>query len=136
MRTEFVQQGCVVSLASDSRRLCVLSLFKGDGKLSQEELRPQFGGPGGGQGGQRGLGGPGGQDGADEQDLAQRIMAMDKNGDGKVEKRELPGRMSRLLERADTDKDGAIDEQEARTVSDELQRRGQRPSRPKRPAEE
>ena len=79
----------------------------GDGKLSGEEIRPArggrgggFGGPGGGPGGRPG-GGPGGG-------FAQRILEFDENGDGKITKDELPERMVRILDRADTDKDGAL----------------------------
>jgi Ca2+-binding EF-hand superfamily protein len=81
-----------------------------DGKLTEEELRPDFralrgeGGPG--------FGGPGfgrpfeGEGGRGPQELIARLMQMDKNNDGKIEKSELPERVQPILERADTDKDG------------------------------
>jgi collagen type III alpha len=137
----------------------------GDGKLDREELRPQFGGPGGqgqpgpriGPGGDRpaerpgprgqgrpgqapGPGTPGG--GRDPEAFVQRIMSLDKNGDGKVGKDELPERMQRILSRADTDGDDAISEEEAKALAEEFTRRGggagrgqggQRPARSQRP---
>ncbi len=121
-----------------------------DGKLSQEEIGwpPMgrgmggrggpgggpggFGGPGGGPGGgPRGFGGPGGGrgpggfgGGPDGVDLVQRIMSNDKDNDGKVTKDELPEFMQRMLERADTNKDGAIDKNEAKTMAETIGRGG------------
>lgn len=104
-----------------------------DGKLDREELRPQFpgrGGPGGQRpgvpGGQR-PGGPGGQrpGGPGGGNIVQRIMGMDKNNDGKVTKDEMPEQMrQRILERADTNKDGAIDKQEAEKMAEQIRARG------------
>jgi Ca2+-binding EF-hand superfamily protein len=140
-----------------------------DGKLTPDELRPQFAGPGGpGHGGPgferpgpggRGFGGPR-PDGdrpqppqADghppAQDMIQRLMNMDADGDGKITKEEMPERMRGMLERIDTNGDGAIDKEEAEKMAQRFgqgarQRgdrpaageRGDRPRRPQRPAQE
>jgi hypothetical protein len=45
-------------------------------------------------------------------DVVERIMAFDKNKDGKVTKDELPDRMHHLLEQGDGNKDGALDKDE------------------------
>ena len=97
----------------------------GDGKLTAEEIRPPFAGMpprdpgqdgppprGPGQGG-FGQGGPG--QGAPA-GIAERIMSMDKNKDGKVTKDEMPEPMQRMLNVADTNKDGAIDKEEAQAM--------------------
>lgn len=73
----------------------------GDGQITREEFRPTQGGPGGGA---PGGGGPG--------DFIARLMENDKNKDGKLTKEELPERMQRVLERADTSGDGALDKAE------------------------
>ena len=71
------------------------------------------------------------------------IMANDQNGDGKVTRDELPERMQRIIDRLDTDKDGAITKKEAEAVSSRMSggRQGGRPggeqggsSRPERPS--
>jgi hypothetical protein len=73
----------------------------GDGQITREEFRPTQGGQGGGA---PGGGGPG--------DFIARLMENDKNKDGKLSKEELPERMQRVLERADTSGDGALDKAE------------------------
>ena len=116
-----------------------------DGKLTREEFMPprpgpgfgprgEGGGPGGPGGpggfgrpgpggpggfGQRGPGGPGGpgQRGPGP-NFVERIMQLDEDGDGKVTKEELPERMQRILERADTNVDGAIDREEAEKMAE------------------
>jgi hypothetical protein len=45
-------------------------------------------------------------------DVTERIMAFDKNKDGKVTRDELPDRMHHLIELGDTNKDGALDRDE------------------------
>src|SRR5262245_29251135 len=45
-------------------------------------------------------------------DIVERIMAFDKNKDGKVTRDELPERMHDLITRGDTNKDGALDRDE------------------------
>jgi hypothetical protein len=85
---------------------------------------PGFGGGFGGSGrsggfGGRGLGGGrGGFGGPDSADFAVRIMSNDKNGDGKVTRDELPEYMLRILDRADTNNDGAIDKAEAKKMTE------------------
>jgi Ca2+-binding EF-hand superfamily protein len=78
----------------------------GDGALSTEELRPPR--PPRGQG------------------FVDRVMSFDDDDDGQVTADEMPQRMQRLLERADTNDDGAIDQAEAEAAS--LQK-GRRPHR-------
>lgn len=75
-----------------------------DGKLTRDEMLPMFR-----EGGREG-GFPGG--GANPEELVARMMAFDKNGDGKLSKSELPERMQGLLDRADANKDGEIDKGE------------------------
>ncbi len=66
-------------------------------------------------------------------------MSNDKNKDGKVTREELPERMQRILDRADTNEDGAIDKSEAKAMSEASGRGGRRGAaggateRPKRP---
>ncbi len=56
--------------------------------------------------------------------MVERIMSNDKNNDGKVTKDELPEFMQRMLERADTNKDGAIDKDEAKAMAETFGRGG------------
>lgn len=93
----------------------------GDGTLSQAEIGwppepPGFAGRSG-AGRRGGFGSPGGGVG-----MVERIMANDKNDDGKVTRDELPQFMQRLLDRADTNEDGAIDREEATAVSEAIGR--------------
>ena len=94
-----------------------------DGKLSAEELRPNFpagpGGPGGfpgggfagPPGGPGGFGGPPGG-GASGEELATRLMEFDADKDGKLTSDELPARMQGMLTRGDADKDGKLTREE------------------------
>ena len=91
-----------------------------DGKLTREELRPQFGGPG--RGGPGGPGGPG-RGGPGGGNFVERLMGFDKNKDGKVTKEELPEQMQRILERADANEDGAIDKAEAEKMAEQFRSR-------------
>ncbi len=105
----------------------------------------RFGGGFGRSGGRGGFGFGGGRGGFGGEDFAVRIMSNDKNGDGKVTKDELPEFMQRILDRADTNHDGAIDKAEAQRMAERFRggsrsggaRRGQgtRPegTRPRRP---
>lgn len=68
-----------------------------DGKLSAEELRPNFG-----------EGGPGGARAEGDAEAVARFMSNDKNGDGKLTAEELPERMKGVMARADADKDGFL----------------------------
>ena len=94
-----------------------------DGKLTRDELRPPRGR--GARGDRAGRGGPAGAD------IVERIMSRDENGDGKVSKDEMPERMQRILERADSNNDGAIDQAEAESFAERMrQRDGRRGKRP------
>ena len=53
-------------------------------------------------------------------DVVERIMAFDKNKDGKVTKDELPQRMQHLIELGDTNKDGALDRDEITRLATRL----------------
>jgi len=79
----------------------------GDGKLTQEELRPN----------------PAarerpGQDNASAEAMVDRLMQFDKNGDGRLSKDEVPERMQGLLERGDIDKDGSLSADEIRKLGE------------------
>lgn len=117
----------------------------GDGRLTEDEFRPVrpgggMGGPGGpgGQPGGFGPGGPGqkgpgqkggqgGEPGAQapksEGDFVSRLFQNDKNNDGKITKSELPEALQSIFERADTNKDGAIDRQEAGVFAERMKSR-------------
>jgi Ca2+-binding EF-hand superfamily protein len=112
-----------------------------DGKLSDDELRPRFGGrPGGPDGGGRpdGAGrpegrGPGadadarprdGERPANNSEMLSRVMSFDKNEDGKLTKDELPERMQGLLERGDANADGALDKDELAKITASFPGRG------------
>lgn len=74
----------------------------GDGKLTEDEVRPAFGG-------REGRGGPGG---GNVDEIVARMLQMDKNGDGKLSKDELPERMVGMMERGDTNHDGFLTKDE------------------------
>jgi Ca2+-binding EF-hand superfamily protein len=89
----------------------------GDGRLTSEELRPAFvGGAGEGRfGGRRGRdegGERGGAPAASADDLTDTLMAFDRNGDGKLDRAEVPERFQGLFGRADANKDGALTREE------------------------
>lgn len=83
-----------------------------DGKLTEEEYAPQRrGGFGGGR------------------DFVARLMENDKNKDGILSKDEIPERMRRFVERADTNNDGTLDKKELEAMSERGNRRGGRGGR-------
>ena len=54
--------------------------------------------------------------------IVERILSFDKNKDGKVTKDELPERMQYLIEKGDTNKDGALDRAEIEKLAAEMAR--------------
>lgn len=116
-----------VALAVDSDRDGVISAAEllaapaalkqldanGDGLLTGDELRPSFPGRRGGEGFGRGEGGErGGGAEASPDDLADTLMAFDRNGDGSLIRSEVPERFQGLFDRADANKDGALSREE------------------------
>ncbi len=105
-------------LSADEIKNAAASLKKldknDDGKLSRKELRPTRapGRPGGGP--------PTGKE------FVKHIMSFDKDGDGKVSKAELPERAQRMMEFADTNEDGLLDEEEIKKMA-KRRAAGQRP---------
>jgi collagen type III alpha len=78
---------------------------------AQPPERPQ------GQQAQRPQGGPA--------DFIERIKGFDQNNDGKITKDEMPERMQAMIDRLDTNKDGAIDTKELAALKDRLAQGGQ-----------
>jgi EF hand len=58
--------------------------------------------------------------------IVERIMAFDKNKDGKVTKDELPERMQDLIAQGDTNKDGALDKDEVKKLATKIANEGPR----------
>lgn len=73
----------------------------GDGKLTEAEIRPAFGGP------RREGGGPGGP-GASPEETVAMMLQFDKNGDGMLQKSEVPERMQGIFARGDANQDGVL----------------------------
>ena len=87
-----------------------------DGKLTAEELRPDFGR------GERRFGRSGGIGNRVDADAGtKRLMERDKNKDGKLAHDEVPERLHRMFDRADSDEDGFLSKEE---VSKMLGHRG------------
>jgi Ca2+-binding EF-hand superfamily protein len=113
----------------DERSLRMLSNIQdgnGDGALDRvellagmEQMRQRFGGGFGGGG----FGGGGGFDGAR---MTERLMANDRNGDGKLSADEVPEQFRGMLQGGDEDSDGFID---ARELEMSTRRMGERFSR-------
>ncbi|MDR3632459.1 MAG: EF-hand domain-containing protein [Isosphaeraceae bacterium] len=105
----------------DNAPAALRTLDKGkNGKLSGDEIRPAFGRSGGREG-----------RAPDPAELVTRMMAFDKDGDGKLSQAELPERMKALVETADVNKDGFIDKEELTKLAVEQSRtaREDRPGR-------
>ncbi len=105
-------------ISAEEIDLAVVSLKKldknKDGKLTMNELAPNFegmGGPGGPMGFGGGPGGFGGF-GAIPEEFVNRTMQSDKDNDGYISESELPERMASMLERADTNGDKKISREE------------------------
>lgn len=81
------------------------------------------GGFGGEPGGPEGQKGGGGQAPKGEGDFVSRLFQNDKNNDGKLTKAELPESMQSIFERADMNKDGVIDRQEAGVLAERMKSR-------------
>ena len=90
-------------LANAAASLKVLDK-NGDGRLTEDEVRPQMGG----RVGRGGRGARGESTGPGAEEMVQTLMAFDKNGDGQLTRDELPERMHGLFERADSDKNGSL----------------------------
>src|SRR5437016_4292580 len=88
-------------LANASRALKSLDK-NGDGKLTEDEVRPEMGRRGG-RGDE-----PGETPAPTADDMVKTLMAFDKNGDGQLTRDELPERMQGLFDRADADKNGIL----------------------------
>jgi Ca2+-binding EF-hand superfamily protein len=116
-------------ISADEIRSSVTALktldHNGDGRLSADEWRPAFGpggpvGPGGrgdgAPGGRRGrgeeVGGPGGAPSISSDDLADVLMAFDRNADGKLDRAEVPERFQGLFNHADANQDGVLTKEE------------------------
>ncbi|WP_298863519.1 hypothetical protein [uncultured Gimesia sp.] len=120
-----------------------------NGKLTEDELRPNFGRRGGDRrgpgepgrrdgdrrgpeesgnrdGDRRGPGGPGGPENRERFSAAsfvEKIMSNDKNKDGKLTKEELPERMQSMFDRIDTNKDKEIDKAELTKMAENFKSR-------------
>ncbi len=110
-------------IASASTSLKTLDK-NGDGRITEDEVRPTGGrGPGGRGGGREGRGGgnePGETAPPSVDEMVANLMAFDKNGDGKLTRDEVPERMQGLFDRADADKDGVLTTDEIRKMAQSL----------------
>ncbi|MCX6631640.1 MAG: hypothetical protein NTW28_28860 [Candidatus Solibacter sp.] len=88
----------------------------GDGILTLEEMRPVMPGGRGPEGGER-REGPAGADGNSVEETVKTLMAFDTNGDGKLQKAELPERMQAIFERGDANRDGLLTADEVRAMA-------------------
>jgi Ca2+-binding EF-hand superfamily protein len=102
-----------------------------DGKLTREELAPQFGG--GFRPGQPGQPGPGR---FNPGELGERLRAADANKDGKLSKEEAPDMLKERFDRVDGNSDGFVDETEIKQMFERMREGlGNRPNGdgPRRP---
>lgn len=121
--------GVISTKEIDSATQALKELDKDDnGKLTEEELRPEFGQF-------RGIrresedfdGGPGRDSrGAKSEQMVSRLMNFDENKDGKLSKEELPKRLHNLLSRADANQDDFATKEELAKLNpqDSRARRG------------
>ena len=102
-----------ISAAEIANAAAALKLLdkNGDGKLTEDEVRPQMGGRGG-RGDE-----PGETAGPTADDMVKTLMAFDKNGDGQLTRDEVPERMQGLFDRADADHNGILTAEEIRKVA-------------------
>lgn len=139
---------------SAAERMAAPSKFKAldknaDGKITEDEVRPQFGpgGPGGGErrgrgpgeGGGEGRGGGGGGEfrapearTPDASDMVKALMQFDRDGNGALAKEEVPERMQGLFARGDANKDGVLDAAELKQMADAQAAAAQRAEGPGR----
>ena len=122
------QDGEISSKEIDMATVALKKLDKnGDGKITMEEMMPNFegmgpGGFGGGPGG--GPGGFGGGPGGNPQEMVNRLMEGDKDNDGYLAESELPERMRAMIERADANGDKKLSREELTTVAQRLMQGG------------
>ena len=95
-----------------------------DRQLTPDELRPAFDGrgprgrgDGDGRGGRAGDEARGGAPAASADELTDTLMSFDRNGDGKLDRAEVPDRFQGLFDRADANKDGALTREELQQVA-------------------
>ena len=89
-----------------------------DGNISLAEVSPQ-----GGPIGPMAAGGPAGQFG-DPNQMVDRLMQSDRNGDGKLTADELPGQMAQqMIQNGDRDGDGALSKLEVAQAMQNMQNR-------------
>ncbi|MDC0294916.1 hypothetical protein OAK98_05910, partial [Mariniblastus sp.] len=108
------QDGKLSPAELNQASLALESLDKNqDGQLTQSEmgLNPTRQAPMGGMGGGRSGMASG---------VLSRLKSMDANGDGILTKDEIPGMMQRIIDRADTNLDGALDNQEIEAFTQQL----------------
>src|SRR5207248_6618154 len=62
--------------------------------------------------------------GLTEEDVVDRIMSLDKTNSGNVTKDDLPERLQYLIEKGDTNKDGALDRDEVKALAAKIAKEG------------